>query len=76
MDRYNFKTTEAKWQKFWEKNKTFKEPNIPNNEIGIMHLAAGIWKNGVDMRVDKNIKVNIKSLEGKILEKSLRNLIK
>ena len=58
-----------------EKNKTFKEPNIPNNEIGIMHLAAGIWKNGVDMRVDKNIKVNIKSLEGKILEKSLRNLI-
>jgi len=41
-----------------------------------MHLAAGIWKNGVDMRVDKNIKVNIKTLEGKILEKSLRNLIK
>ena len=42
----------------------------------IIHLAAGIWKNGVDMRVDKNIKVNIKTLEGKILEKSLRNLIK
>ena len=59
-----------------EKEQTFKEPNIPNNKIGIMHLAAGIWKNGVDMRVDKNIKVNIKSLEGKILEKSLRNLIK
>ena len=59
-----------------EKNNTFREPNIPNNEIGIIHLAAGMWKNGVDMRVDKNIKVNIKSLEGKILEKSLRNLIK
>ena len=58
-----------------EKNNTFREPNIPNNEIGIIHLAAGMWKNGVDMRVDKNIKVNIKSLEGKILEKSLRNLI-
>ena len=58
-----------------EKNQIFKEPNIPNNEIGIMHLAAGIWKNGVDMRVDKNIKVNIKSLEGKIVKKSLRNLI-
>ena len=58
-----------------ENDKTFREPNIPNNEIGIMHLAAGIWKNGVDMRVDKNIKVNIKSLEGKNLEKSLRNLI-
>ena len=59
-----------------EKNNTFREPNIPNNEIGIIHLAAGIWKNGVDMRVDKNIRINIKSLEGKILEKSLRNLIK
>ena len=41
-----------------------------------MHLAAGIWKNGTDMRVDKNVKVNIKSLEGKTLEKSLRNIIK
>ena len=24
MDRYNFKSTEEKWQKFWQKNKTFK----------------------------------------------------
>ena len=24
MNRYNFKITEKKWQKFWEKNKTFK----------------------------------------------------
>ena len=24
MDRYNFKTVEEKWQKFWDKNKTFK----------------------------------------------------
>ncbi len=24
MDRYNFKSTEEKWQKFWEENKTFK----------------------------------------------------
>ena len=23
-NRYNFKTVESKWQKFWEKNKTFK----------------------------------------------------
>ena len=48
--------------------------NIPYNEIGIMHLAAGIWQNGVDMRVDKNIRVNIKTLDGKIIEKSLRNI--
>ena len=57
-----------------EKNKTFKEPYIPNNKIGIIHLAAGLWKNGVDMRVDKNVKVNIKTLEGKYIEKSLRNI--
>ena len=24
MDRYNFKTVEQKWQKFWDQNKTFK----------------------------------------------------
>ena len=24
MDRYNFKSIEEKWQKFWEENKTFK----------------------------------------------------
>ena len=24
MDRYNFKSIEEKWQKFWDKNKTFK----------------------------------------------------
>ena len=24
MNRYNFKNVEAKWQKFWEENKTFK----------------------------------------------------
>ena len=23
MERYNFKTIEEKWQKFWEKEKTF-----------------------------------------------------
>ena len=24
MERYNFKTIEAKWQKFWDYNKTFQ----------------------------------------------------
>ena len=55
-----------------EKNNSFREPYIPNNEIGIMHLAAGIWHNGKDMRIDKNIKVEIKTIEGKTVEKSLR----
>ena len=58
--------------KFDEMNSTFVEPFLPNNKIGIMHLAAGIWKDGKDMRVDKNIKIQIENLEGKFLEKSLR----
>ena len=24
MERYNFKTTEEKWQNYWNKNKSFK----------------------------------------------------
>ena len=24
MDRYNFKSVEEKWQKFWDKNKSFQ----------------------------------------------------
>ena len=28
-----------------------------NYKIGIMHLAAGIWKDGKDMRVDKTIQI-------------------
>ena len=31
MERYNFKVIEEKWQKFWEKNKTFKT-NIDKNK--------------------------------------------
>ena len=37
-----------------------------------MHLAAGIWKDGKDMRLDNSIKIEIKSLNDKILTKSLR----
>ena len=37
-----------------------------------MHLAAGIWKDNKDMRLDKDIKIDIKTLKGKILNKSLR----
>ena len=58
--------------KFDEKNKTFVEPYLPNYKIGIMHLAAGIWKNNKDMRLNKDIEIEIESLEGKILNKSLR----
>ena len=36
--------------KYDEIKKEFVEPFLPNNKIGIMHLAAGIWKDGKDMR--------------------------
>ena len=58
--------------KFDENKNTFVEPFLPNNKIGIMHLAAGIWKDGKDMRTNKEVKIQIENLEGKLLEKSLR----
>ena len=58
--------------KFDETNNTFVEPYLPNNKIGIMHLAAGIWKDKKDMRDDKNLKIEIKCLDGKKIFKSLR----
>ena len=58
--------------KYDEVNDTFVEPYLPNYEIGILHLAAGIWKDGKDMRVDKNIKIEIETLSNKKIFKSLR----
>ena len=58
--------------KYDEKQKTFVEPYLPNYKIGIMHLAAGIWKNGKDMRNDKSIKIEIENLDNKKTVKSLR----
>jgi len=37
-----------------------------------MHLAAGLWKNNKDMRVDKSIEIEIKTLTNKTISKSLR----
>ncbi len=58
--------------KFDEVNNTFVEPYLPNYKIGIMHLAAGIWMDNKDMRLNKEIEIDIKTLQGKILNKSLR----
>ena len=58
--------------KFDETNQTFVEPYLPNYKIGIMHLAAGIWRNDKDMRLHKDITIHIKTLQNKILSKSLR----
>ena len=57
-----------------QQNNIFREPNIPHQEIGIIHLAAGIWKDGKDMRLDKNIKISLKTTNGNVIEKSLRFL--
>tara|TARA_Y100000389_G_scaffold24370_1_gene21050 strand:+ start:489 stop:1400 length:912 start_codon:yes stop_codon:yes gene_type:complete len=58
--------------KYDEQQKTFVEPYLPNYKIGIMHLAAGIWKDGKDMRMDKNIEIEVENLNNKKIFKSLR----
>ena len=58
--------------KYDNKNNTFVEPYLPNYKIGIMHLAAGIWKNQKDMRVDKSVKIEIQTLDNNLVSKSLR----
>ena len=58
--------------KFDEEKQTFVEPFLPNKKIGIIHLAAGIWKDDIDMRVDKSIKIDIETLNNKKISKSLR----
>ncbi|WP_415315521.1 glycosyltransferase [Candidatus Pelagibacter sp. Uisw_137] len=58
--------------KFDEIKNTFVEPYLPNYEIGIMHLAAGIWDGDKDMRLHKEVKINIKTIQQKVLFKSLR----
>jgi len=58
--------------KFDELKNTFVEPYLPNYKIGIMHLAAGIWDGEKDMRLDKEVKIKIKSIQKNSLSKSLR----
>ena len=58
--------------KFDEQSNSFVEPYLPNYKIGIMHLAAGLWKNNKDMRMDKSIEIEIKTLTNKTITKSLR----
>ncbi len=60
--------------KFDEEKQTFVEPYLPNYNIGIMHLAAGVWKDDKDMRLDKSVEIAIETLENKTISKSLRFL--
>jgi hypothetical protein len=58
--------------KYDEVSNKFVEPNLPNNKIGIMHLAGGYFKDKKDIRDDKNLKVEVITLEDKKILKSLR----
>jgi len=58
--------------KFDEEQNTFVEPYLPNHQIGIIHLAAGIWDGDKDMRLHKEVKINIKTLKDETIIKSLR----
>ena len=58
--------------KFDEDKDTWVEPYLPNYKIGIMHLAAGIWVAGKDMRLNKDLKIELETLNNKKIFKSLR----
>ena len=58
--------------KYNNDKKIFVEPNLPNYQIGIMHLAAGIWVDKMDMRINKNLKIQLETLSGEKVFKSLR----
>jgi len=58
--------------KFDEIKNTFVEPYLPNYKIGIMHLAAGIWDDDKDMRLDRKVKIMIRTIQENSLPKSLR----
>ena len=58
--------------KYDQELKSFVEPYLPTKKIGIMHLAAGIWNDNRDMRVNKDIKIPIESIQGNKILKSLR----
>ena len=52
-----------------KKNNTFVEPYLPNHKIGIVHLAG---KHNDEIRSNKNILLDIKTLDGEIIKKKLR----
>ncbi len=55
-----------------EQNNCFLEPYLPNDKIGIMHLAGGIWSNKKDVRENKNLKIEIKTIKNKLYMTNLR----
>ena len=58
--------------KFNEEKNIFVEPFLPNQKIGIMHLASGIKINNKDMRNDKSLEIELHTLNKTKISKSLR----
>jgi hypothetical protein len=58
--------------KFDTEKEIFVEPNLPNYQVGIMHLAAGIWIKEKDMRLNKDLNIYIETVKGDKVSKSLR----
>lgn len=58
----------CEYKPLWnEDTQMFVEPYLPNEEIGILHLSG--WD---DMRLDRSIKTDFKTLQGNVIEKSYR----
>ena len=55
--------------RFDRKLNTFVEPYLPNHKIGIIHFAG---KENDIIRNNKNFISKIKTLDGEVIEKSLR----
>ena len=52
-----------------KKKNTLVEPYLPNHEIGIVHFAG---KNNDQIRNNKEFISQIKTVEGKVINKKLR----
>ena len=55
--------------KFDTKRNTFVENFLPNHQIGIVHLAG---KHNNEIRLNKEYLSDVKTLDNKIIKKSLR----
>ena len=61
--------------KYDQEKNTYVEPFLPHYVIGIMHLAAGIWINNKDMRLNKDLIIDIECTDKKKIKKSLRFVV-
>jgi len=58
--------------KYDTEQEVFVEPNLPNYQIGIMHLAGGVWVGKKDIRAHSDLKIDIETLKADTVQKSLR----